>query len=82
MAEEENFCHNMPSLSWEYCSTKNGELQQKGPLVQREAFSSASVAQRKKMTKNRLFGSGTNTRQHRHKNSATSIVAAIADMGG
>ena len=30
----------------------------------------------------RLLSSGTNTRQYEHKNSATSIVAAIADMGG
>ena len=28
------------------------------------------------------FESGTNTRQHRHKKSATSIVAAFADKGG
>ena len=28
------------------------------------------------------FESGTDSRQHRHKNSATSILAAFADKGG
>jgi hypothetical protein len=75
MADEKYLNHTNSSLSWWYYSTKRGRLQLAAHPVGK---SYASIVDDEKMT----FEQRSKHRQNRYKNPATSIVAAIADMGG
>ena len=82
MADEQYLNHRITPFVWGYCSTKEGRLQLVGAIHESPAppvgKSYASKVDDEKST----FEQRSKHRQNRYKNPATSIVAAIADMGG